>query len=244
MSIIWVNLTIAYFSVKIYSYISICYICNMLAISTAVERKVLENPFLFEVLSQKLANLSKISEAIHKDIENRTQKTVNRGSIVVALARLSKKLQRKQSWSRIVKSNLKDLNVKAPIWQFVVDKDMAALKSISAIQERLVSEFLSFTVGEKEINVVCSPSYVKEIRERLPYKQEIPNLALLTIHFNEKLVQTPGLIYYISSLMFLNNINLTEIISTYTELNLVIKPDMLEKAVNVLIHQFGIGMGR
>lgn len=207
----------------------------MITISNAVKNAIYENPFFYESISQGLSNFSQIAKLIHKDIEQVVQKQVKIQSIIVSLSRLSKSLKSK-SFVKTIKANLNDVSIKTPISEFILEKNPENIQKIAKLN-KLKEKLLGIIIGETEINIVCSQSYARTIRESLKIKRELPNLAIITVHFNEKLVHIPGLLYYITGLLFTNNINIVEIISTYTELNILIEPKNLQKTANLLLNQ-------
>ncbi len=207
----------------------------MITISAAVKNSIYQNPFFYETVSRGLSNFSAIAKLIHKDVELITQKPVKIQSIIVSLSRLSKSLKSK-SFTKTIKDNLKDISIKTPISEFVIEKNQENIQKIEKLN-KLKDKLLGVIIGESEINVVCKQSSSVFIRKTLKVKKELSGLSIVTIHFNEKLVRVPGFLYYLTALLFTNNINIIEILSTYTELNILIEPENLQKTANLLLNQ-------
>lgn len=211
----------------------------MIKVSSVVEELVLTNPFYYEIMTQGLANYSKVAQLMHNGVERETQKPVKHSTIVVSLTRLAKRLERKQCWINLTKQGLLDYSMKTPISEIILDNNEANILKLAQLSKK-PKEFFSTTIGEEEINVVCTPFYVREINKALKPKKTLAGLALVSIRFKEKLVQTPGLIYYFSAMMFMKNINIIEVISTYTEINFLISQNDLQKVTQSLSEVFNI----
>ena len=208
----------------------------MLKISAVVEDIVYENPLLFDAIGEDIVNFRQVAKNILLQVEARTLKTVSVETITVSLSRLAGKIQKKKNWLKIVAAGLQDFSTKTPITQFVCTKSETNLQALSTIKT-VNEEFFSITVGKKEINILASPYYRGQIVRTLHVLHELPAMTLLTIHFSEKLVTIPGLIYFISSLMYRGNIPIIEIVSTYTELNLLVETKNLQKATQIITKQ-------
>jgi len=63
---------------------------------------------------------------------------------------------------------------------------------------------------------------------------EIPGLAQLSIKFDEKMFQAPGFIVYVLKELAWNNIGIVEIVSTYTELIIIVKEGDLLNAYKIV----------
>ncbi len=60
------------------------------------------------------------------------------------------------------------------------------------------------------------------------------DLVGITVRFSEKYLAEPNVVYAILSLLAAKRINLIEIVSTYTELTMIIKKEEMEKTIQAL----------
>ncbi len=207
----------------------------MITISQAVREIIREDPFLYQVLSQKIANLHQVAKKIQPQVEKITYKTVKIQSVVMALVRLTKTLEEK-NLTQLIRQNLYNLQIKTPIFEIVLEKNQENLQKLEKIFGKKDS-LLGVIIGDKEINLVGNKKVKDKIIDNFSVKKIFENLASLAIFFNEKLVETPGLLSFLTNLFYINNINIIEVISTYTEINIIIHYHDLQKAVVILGNQ-------
>ncbi len=200
----------------------------MISIASIVEKIVRNNPLYFETLSSGIANCAQIARLIHPQVELDTKKTVTQSAVLIALTRLRPSLN-KSVVTKKVKENFKDISLKTPIHELVFHKSDENVLRIESIKQRS-GEFFSLTLGNDEITVICSSYYLTTLKT-IPHKIKIENKAILTIKFDTYLVENPGLLYVVTSILYANNVNIIEIVSTHTELHIIIELHDIEKAI-------------
>lgn len=209
--------------------------------SVSGEVKVLlENkPFLLEALGRGILSLGNLAEVFKPEIEKNLKKGVKNAAIVMALRRYGEDIQNHMaieehasvSGEIIMKTNICDFNVRKSPSLLAKIKELYALVSI----ER--GDFLNVTVGNNEISVSVSERYYNQIEaflntEVVYNKQR--GLVSLTLIFSGDFLNTPGIIFQVIRRLAWENINLLEIVSTMTELTIVIDKNHSFKAYEVL----------
>ena len=111
------------------------------------------------------------------------------------------------------------------------------LKSFYELVDLGRGDFLNITIGNREISIAISQKYGDKIEnllksETILHKQE--DLVALTIVFNSDFFHTPGITYQVLQSLAWKNVNLLEIISTLTELTIVIEKKDSIKSYTVL----------
>ncbi len=211
----------------------------MSSISSEV-RVVLESkPFLLDALGRGILSLGNLAEELRPEIERRLGKEVRDAAIVMALRRFGEEIQQhlavnsnnRVSGEIIMKTNICDFNVrKSPVLLMKL-KELYALVSI----ER--GDFLNVTVGNNEISISVSEKYREKIEEFLQ-EETIYNkqkgLVSLTLIFAGDFLHTPGIVFQVIRRLAWENINLFEIVSTLTELTVVIDKTDSIKGYGVL----------
>jgi len=209
--------------------------------SVSGEVKVLlENkPFLLEALGRGILSLGNLAEVFKPEIEKNLKKEVKNSAIVMALRRYGEDIKDHMdikehasvSGEIIMKTNICDFNVRKSPSLLAKIKDLYALVSI----ER--GDFLNITVGNNEISVSVSERYYKQIESFLNtevvYNKQ-KGLVSLTVIFSGDFLNTPGIIFQVIRRLVWENINLLEIVSTMTELTIVIDKNHSFKAYEVL----------
>lgn len=206
----------------------------MIRVQQAVNSIINNNPFYRQILSQKIANLHQLALLIKNQVEDEAKKEIKINTIVVSLSRIAKTLEEVDIASSIQK-HLYDFQIQTPISELILEKNSV---NLSILKEFLQGKkFIGVIVGQDEINLICPKKVADYFLKKINIKKHLSNLASLSIRFDEKLVQTPGLFYYLSSLFFLNKINIIEVISTYTEINFIIETKYLSQAISILNKQ-------
>lgn len=194
------------------------------------------------ILSRHLLNLSAYAKRIQPEVERRTHKKVQVGSIVVALSRISQELTDEDPllpeiklYGIAVKSNLAEITYnktpsnKLRAQKLVVDKELSQ------------AEFLTVTYGASEISVfapmILIPSINKAFKPDKP-KLLLDNLAALTVQFGDHYIDTPNMYFALLRSVAVRRINIVELISTFTELTFLVRQSDLNELfqiMNVLI---------
>ena len=87
-------------------------------------------------------------------------------------------------------------------------------------------DFLNVTIGNDEISIAVSDKYEQEVREFLGEQEDLDfrdGLVSLTLIFSGDFLHTPGVVFQALRKLAWENINVYEIISTMTELTVVIE---------------------
>lgn len=213
----------------------------MLTIAQVVENIVGQRPFLEEVMSEGLVNLSAMARTIQPEIEQSLGKEVKEGAILMALKRytshlnpsLNLKLMKslKQLGEITVRSKLSDFTYKNS--ERIVEKQMSLLKLIEDKREC----FYTFSQGIYETTMVISSSMSDEL-ENLFHSEKlvsrIEKLSSVTLRLPENNTHMAGLYYFILKKLAWNKINIIELISTTNEFTIVVDEQDAAQTFNVL----------
>jgi predicted nucleotide-binding protein (sugar kinase/HSP70/actin superfamily) len=213
----------------------------MLTIAQLVDNIMKERPFLEEVISEGLLNLSAMSRNIQPEIESALGRKVKEGAILMALKRytshldVSINIKLKKSLAQMgeitVRSKLSDYTYKNS--DRIVEKQKSLLKLIEDKQEA----FYTFSQGIYETTMVISSSMSAQLEklfasERLVSK--IESLSSVTLRLPENNVMMTGLYYLILKRIAWEKINILELISTTNEFTIVVDDQDAAKTFNVL----------
>ncbi len=213
----------------------------MLTVAQIVEKVVSQRPFIEEVMSEGLVNLSAMARAIQPEIEMSLGREVKEGAILMALKRYTSKLDPslniklmkslKQMGEITVRSKLSDFTYKNS--DRIVEKQMSLLKQIENKREC----FYTFSQGIYETTMVISSSMSEHLEtlfrtERLVSR--IDNLSSVTLRLPENNTHMAGLYYFILKKLAWNKINIIELISTTNEFTIVVDEQDAALTFNVL----------
>lgn len=208
----------------------------MIKVSEVVREILSEDSFIIEALQRGLMNLNFYAKQIQPLVENKARKPVALGTIVVSLARLKKEIQNQHLFNP--KVHIKDLSVKSSLCEITYSKTDDVLEKVSALTGVLIDKYDFFTVtqGLHEVTIVCSEDIKEEIIKhfKLQPKVVIDQLVAVTVNFSDEYMVVPNTIYSLVGILATKQINLIEIVSTYTELSFVVYKNELEKTIGAL----------
>ncbi|PIY70592.1 aspartate kinase [Candidatus Roizmanbacteria bacterium CG_4_10_14_0_8_um_filter_36_36] len=210
----------------------------MITIPQVVEEIIQRQPFLIDMINDGLINHSSLARKIKPEIEEKLYKTVQLGAVVMALKRLKKNLKTKliiklpfSNPDILVRSNL--MEITAPTKTLNKVKYISRLHSI-ANEDNL---FFAITEGVVETTIITSRDLKKELLKVIDVDNVIAQyqqLSAITIKLNKETVTTPGAYYQILKILAWENINVIEIVSTYTEVTIILDDKDVDRAFSVL----------
>lgn len=211
----------------------------MITIPETVEQIISGSPFLEEALSEGIINYSALARKIRPEVERRLLKDVQTGAILMALRRLSKKFKPGNTLKKIIHSN-NDLIVRSNLIELVITNTEFTIgmhKNLIKLAEQEEQYFMTITEGVFETTIIASADLYHNIKEILtPEKiiSELKNLSSITIHLPTSNVYSPGLYYFFLKTLAWEGINIIEVVSSYTELTIVLENKDVDRAFSSL----------
>lgn len=210
-----------------------------MSVSKIVQKSVESEPFLLEGIARGIIHFGNLAAELHPKVESEAGKKVSESSIVMALRRYSESIQ-----SRSIKRKKQKLycqiTMKTGICDFNVVKSPSLLQHLKTFYSMVNldrGDFLSITIGIHEVSIAVSQKYYASMESQLKKEKILTtekDLVALTIVFDGDFFNTPGVTYRVLQTLAWKNINIMEIISTMTELTLVIGKDDSIKSYEVL----------
>jgi hypothetical protein len=211
----------------------------MISTSEVVKSIVQTSILLEDGLSRGIISYSALARDLRPQIEKKLMKPITRGAIVMALKRVSKDLKYKQQKIRKI-VNLSGLNVRSNLVEITYansDTMTEKPKQIFAIAEKRKGVFCSLSQGVRETMIVAAEEIEDEIKKI--FKEErliacISDISAITILLTKESVVTPGVYYSVLKLLAWNDINIIDVISTYSELTVMFANKDIDKAFTIL----------
>ncbi|MDY7029701.1 MAG: hypothetical protein SVR04_15525 [Spirochaetota bacterium] len=202
----------------------------MESVSSMVKKLLNQKPFLMEAFERGILSYGNLAEEFKPEIEHALSKTVKDSAIVMALRRYAEEVRKhnahfsrgKLSCEIVMKTNICDFNVRK------TEGLLERLKDLYEIVHLGRGDFLNITIGTEEISIAVSDKYREQVEQFLSDEQKIDfrnGLVSLTLIFSGDFMHTPGIIFQTLRKLAWENINVYEIISTMTELTVVISRD-------------------
>lgn len=212
----------------------------MVTVPEIVEEIIKRSPFLEEGLSSGLINLSALARRIQPEIQERLWKDIQEGAIVMALKRLSEKLQKKESNITPVLQKITDISVRSNIVEYAFQNSPTLFdrqrELISSIEGKS-NIFLTMTDGIHETSLFASTALEKPIEEIFSsehIRKKIDNLSAITLILPEETIEVPGVYYTILKMLAWEGINFIEAVSSFTELTIIVEDKNVDNAFSVL----------
>ena len=204
--------------------------------SEVLEQMVAGNPFLQFGLAHRLYNLSEMARLIQPMVEVRLGNKIQRTALVTGLSRLQKKTH--AGLPETHNFEIENLSVQTNLATTTYEKRIKNHEQINlaynAIQKQ--GEYIVYSESTSEITIFFHKKFlpiVSNIVQAEP-KYHNPNITAVKVKFDEKFFHEPGMVYLIMQKMMLQNINIIEFSSTFTELIFFIEKDDLQLVFDTL----------
>lgn len=209
----------------------------MLSIANAVSEILHEDALALEMLQRDLLNASAYAKEIRPEVEDRTKKPVRLGSVIVALSRLGSQIKKEKAMNPMV--TIDNFSVTSGLAEITYDKTDSALNEASSINPGFIDNanaFFTITIGVHEITIICSENIRDKISSGISVRPKVTlsDLVAVSVRFSDDYMEVPNTIYSLVGALAVRQINVMEIISTYTELTFVIYAHDLEQTIRAL----------
>jgi aspartokinase len=209
----------------------------MVNISHLVREHVDRRPLLQEAIIEGIVNFGSVADKLKPMIEKVLQKKVKHSAVVMALHRYSEDL--KQPYSKKFDYS-SEIIIKTGICDVILVKSpelFERLKKAYDLVDYDKGDTLNIVLGNSEVSLVVSERILEHLKRLLHGIRIIiieHKLVSIALRFNEKFQSTPGVIANIARKLAWDNINIVEIVSTMTELNVIIHEVNLTRAYQTL----------
>ncbi len=210
----------------------------MVTVSRVVQKIIKENPSLEIALAKDLLSYSKLARYMHAEVEKELGRKVKDPAIIVALKRMREKAERMYEPKKAFRAD--EITTNSILVEITVVRSPSLpriIQEIYELDEVRKGSVVNITQGNKQTTFIFSEKIEKKVREMLQGERiisEIKNLSQISILFSKEVFETPGFLVYVLKELSWNNINIIEIISTYTEFAIIVKSDDLMKAYGIL----------
>ncbi len=211
----------------------------MISTTSVVENLVKASPLLEDGLARGIINYSALAKDLRPQIEEKLLKKVGRSAIVMALKRTSSKLKTKRKVTQQI-INLSGITARSNLAELTYlnsDTIIEKHKKVFFTSEKRKDIFCNLTQGVRETMLIVGEEILTPMEklfadERLVAK--IKNLSSITILLTKETVNTPGVYYSILKLLAWNEINIIDVISTYSELTIILSNNDIDRAFSLL----------
>jgi hypothetical protein len=213
----------------------------MLSVARVVEHIVEDKPFIQEALARGIINYGAMAEEMLSLIEAELKKKVKHAAVMMALRRTAEKLEKKFECKQPFEK-AKDLTIVSNLFILTLSKTPETVESIKDAY-KLVDfgeDVLTVTEGIHEISIMSNNKYFNDIKKLFGkhYAKNLraaeKNVASLTITIPKEAIPVPGFFFLVTRALAWENISVIEVVSTNSELTLILAEQDVTRAYNVL----------
>jgi len=212
----------------------------MIKISEAIMEIINKSSILQFGFHYKLFNISQLSAFIKPQIQARVKKDIKTSAIAMNISRLQKRFSK--CVPRHDEYKIENITAYSNLCTMTFTKTREIHKKINKFYEKIQANkgYITISEGVNEITIIFEQRFIqqsKNIIDERP-KSRKDNVAAIGVKFNEKYAEIPGLIHFLIQHFTIQNINIIEISSTYTELFFYIDQNNAKLAFDTLFNRF------
>lgn len=208
----------------------------MIKVSEATLEIIENNAFLNFGISNQLLNLSRLALFIKPLVEARIKKEISTTSLIMNLSRLQ--ALRKKTHTQFVHFQISNLTINSNLTSITFYRTLEALKVLSKILSQISEKngYIAVNQGTSEITLLIDETSTRliESQQELKFKNKTDHLGSIGIHFSSDYATVPGFLHYVIQQISLQNINIVEISSTYSELIIYLHQKDIKLAFDTL----------
>jgi len=201
-------------------------------------KAIVSKNFFFEFgLQNRIVNLSQLARLIKPLVQERLSKKVEVNSITMALSRIQNQLTKKAIPNKLI---VEDVSLKNNLCSMTFYKTSESQKQISLFQEYCLvnNKFFTRADSNREIGINFHNNELKEIKniiivEPKAYKD---NIGAVMVSIPKEYLHLKGVFQYFIQRLTMQNINILEMGSTYTELIFYMDEKDLALAANTFLN--------
>lgn len=220
----------------------------MPTVAHLVQKYVRSLPHLEQFVERDLVSFHRLARYLLPQIEAELGHKADEGAVVMALSRLREKMgERKQEQKKAKGWDDIQLSLQSGAIEIDLQKSPGAQKRITDIQALVAKKgdnLFSIVQSQDEITIIASEKHEKEFVKMLHGSgihilHVEKNLSLLYLRFPQDILYQPGFFDRVLRELAWENINVFEVVSTLSELVLVLKEDDAARAYDVLRRSLG-----
>jgi aspartokinase len=188
-------------------------------VARVVQELLLAKPVLLAALGMGVVNYSALARALRGEVERRLGREVSEASVKVALIRFRERLSRsiaEESVLRVVAESSTTLIDDVGLVTLRASDPLALAPLLSGVRARL----LQITQGVHTLTIVTDSEVLEGLLRKVDPKlveAVYRDQAAVILVSPREIITTPGVMAYLTTLLAVNGINITQVISTHTD---------------------------
>ncbi|MBD3245053.1 MAG: hypothetical protein GF335_03610 [Candidatus Moranbacteria bacterium] len=208
----------------------------MINISQTIKEILNKDTEASPAFNRGILNLSAYSRQIQKDVQRLSLKQVKIRTIVTALSRLQKKVQVLKN--RELKIEILNISIHSDLEELTFERTKKNFKKIREFFFQIPNDFKAysaFTQGVSEITVILDSQTMQKLKTKLKESKPVfqkKDLTAITLRFPPKFINIPNLLYKLTQRLAVKNINIIEMISTFSEITYIVEKKDSQLAID------------
>ncbi|MDA0208308.1 MAG: hypothetical protein O3B64_02800 [bacterium] len=193
---------------------------------------LMQDAVAYEAMQRGILNYSKYASGIIKSLEEKMLKPVSVGSVVVALGRIQKCIDKSPLSQSLA---VDDIFTQRSLQKLVFTDNASTMSQLASLAKEAWSNGHLFIVSQnmKESAVITKDLYAgkakKQLSESLLFNQK--NLVCVTVRLNKESIVTPGVFYSLLKPLMPGRVNVIEVVTGLGEISLIIDAKYEEKVM-------------
>lgn len=208
----------------------------MITVPEATKKIVERSRYLSEAISKRIINYSSLARYIKPELEELLLKKVSLASIIMALNRLESDFQPKFRQSNIFKTP-PEITVRSNLFLVsLLNNDIQGLSVLISHDVNSRSFFLK-NQGVHESSLVLSQDLFEKYKNTIEGKSPLvleDKVSAVTIYLPSEAHTTSGIYYFFLKSLAWEGINILEIVSTTSELTLIVSDQDTERTFAII----------
>jgi hypothetical protein len=211
----------------------------MATISQLVKRYVDSRPTVHDSLVEGIVNYSALADRLHADLEKEMGSDVRKAAIIMALRRHAEKARKKAGVKKPVEVS-PEIIIKTDLCDLCAVRTITALdrlRQLHSMVDYSRGDTFNIIQGNSEISVIVSQKFLPELKKRLDGEKILnieKDLVSATLRLSRDFLYTPGIMAVATRKFAWENINIYEIISTMTEMIVIVSEPEAMRTYNAL----------
>jgi aspartokinase len=213
----------------------------MKTVHDVLQRLVIASPLLEEGLASGIINLSALARQLRPKVNEILLRDVSEAALVMALRRLVPELQRSTGDMAQTKKMIRDLTVRSNLSEFTFQRSETLLEKQAMLLAEVGSRpdlFVTFAQGAVEMTTIVDGELASIVEGAFANERclkRLDSLAAVSVRLAPENVETPGVYYSILKQLAFNGINVIEVVSTTTEIIILLEQNLVDRAFSILL---------
>lgn len=212
-----------------------------ISVAEAVRRIISQHPTLLDAIKMDVVNYSALAERIHSEVLKITGRSrVRLEAIKMALIRYGEDVKRKhkvleEKIIEVVRESI--LELRSDIIVLTVRQEALIDKLDKLMKNVIKARFFQLTQGLRTFTLFFDKRVLPKILEIIGEENIeilIDNQSAIILVSPKTVIEVPGVIAFITSLLARNGINITQIISCHEDTILIVSRENAAKAFSLL----------